>query len=830
MSLFHPSAEWHALQDTFYRKHRIYQMQWSELDLSKYRVASSSFGGPIALLRDDRQLLEAGPGPLLDSAIRVYSASGKLLGKIEYEGLRISAFSWNSREQLICVQEDGNVRVFSLNESQNQQISFSLGPEAKERGVVDVKFWDQGLVAMLGDYRFLYINDIGEPKPRLLANAQIAEMPRSWTIVPPHLTLSHHIEVLVSAGNTILTIDAVGVQDQLLEQGPYSGISVSPNGRLVALCTETNCVQVVSIDFQRSYSEHTHELAADYALDMAWCGSDAVLVSFPSQALLVGPFGDTLCFAHDTPVHLVQEPDGVRMFNAQEHSFVSRVGAESKSVFQIGSTSPAALLYDALENMRTHSARADEIVRSIGDDMSAAVDACISAAGVEPIVEYQQSLLRAASLGKSFLAVYNGDKLVDMCRNLRILNTLASYDVGIPATLMQLQSQPFENWIQRLLNRNKHKLALAICQYMEEPVDQIYIHWACAKIRASNTLDDDSLYRLIRARLEHLRPGISSYVEISEVANACGYQRLAIRLLQHEPRAANQVPLLISMGQEETAMASAIRSGDADLVYFVIFHLFKTLPLSEFFQTIGRSFVAGRLFEKYALSLSSPVLSDYYFQEDAFAKSARLIVTDNLGQKDVGKHVANLKVALKILHNDKAAVTEARALDSQIRLLQTQHGLEQDIPGHEFVGLPLNQTLAQVLVLGNYSRANKIRTEFKVPERRYYWIKLHALVQRRDWVELARLANAKKSPIGYRPFVDECIQALQYQEAAKYITRIDDLSERAHLYLKIGFYHEAAYAASQAKNVDLLRQIHAAAREPTLQHDISQMIEQMTSR
>ncbi|KAJ2841115.1 Vacuolar protein [Coemansia erecta] len=117
-----------------------------------------------------------------------------------------------------------------------------------------------------------------------------------------------------------------------------------------------------------------------------------------------------------------------------------------------------------------------------------------------------------------------------------------------------------------------------------------------------------------------------------------------------------------------------------------------------------------------------------------------------------------------------------------------------------------------------------------MPENRYYWIKLHALVQRRDWVELARLANAKKSPIGYRPFVDECIQALQYQEAAKYIIRIDDLSQRAQLYLKIGFYHEAAYAASQAKNIDLLRQIHASVREPTLQHDISQMIEQMTSR
>ncbi|KAJ2721037.1 Vacuolar protein [Coemansia sp. Benny D115] len=829
MSSTHPANEWLAMQDIFYRKHRIYQMQWAELDLSKFRVAASSFAGPIALLRDDRQLLEAGSAPLLDSAIRVFSASGSMVGKIEYEGLHIAAFSWNSREQLLCVQEDGNVRVFSLNDA--LQTSFSLGPEAKEKGIIDARFWDQGLVALTGDYRFIYVNDIGEPKPKLLADAHISQMPHSWTIVPPHLTLSHHIEVLAAVGSTILSIDAVGVQDQLLEQGPYTRISVSPNGRLVALCSSINRIQVVSMDFQRSFSEHLHEWPGDVPVDIAWCGSDAAVVSFTSQALLVGPFGDTLSFPHDLPVHLVQELDGVRMFNALEHCFLCKVGAESKSVFQIGSTSPAALLYDALESMRMHSSRADEIVRSIRDEMPAAVDTCIAAAGAEPVVEFQQSLLRAASLGKSFLPIYNGDKLVDMCRCLRVINCLASYEVGIPVTLMQFQSLPFEEWIQRLLNRNKHQLALLICRYMEEPSDQVYIHWACAKIRSSSTMDDDSLYRILRERLSHLQPsGISSYVDIAEVANACGYQRLAIKILQHEPRAANQVPLLISMGQEEAAMTEAIRSGDSDLVYFVIFHLFKAMPLGDFFQVISRTKVAGHLFEKYCKDQNAPVLEDYYFQDDAFAKSARLILVENLGERDVGKLVANLKVALKVLQNDKSTTLETHAMDTQIKLLQYQHQADQEAPGNSFVGLSLNQTLAQCLALGNYSKASKMRTEYKIPERRYYWIKLRALVLRRDWVELSRLANAKKSPIGYRPFVDECIRALQYQEAAKYITRCDPPSERAGLYLKIGFFREAAQAASLTKDVDMLRQIHGLARDSALKHDIAQMIEQLTSR
>ncbi|KAJ2896885.1 Vacuolar protein [Coemansia aciculifera] len=808
-------------------------MQWASQDLARFRVCASSFGGPIALLRDDRLLHEAGPAPLLDSSIHVFSASGLTIGKIEYDGLHhVAGFSWNSREQLVCVQEDGTVRVFSL--SGQEPASFSLGTTAS---IVDCRFWDQGLVAMTSEYRFVYVNDIGEPKPKFLADtlSHITEMPYSWAIVPPHLTLSHHVEVLASVGKTILSIDAAGVQDQLLDHGPYTHISVSPNGRLAALCSDHQQstggylrIQVVSMDFQRSFSEYTSTSLDDRLFDIAWCGSDAAVASLSTgDTLLVGPFGDTLTFSHDAPMHLVQELDGVRLFNALSHEFLSKVSEDAKSVFQIGSTSAAALLFDALDGIRLHSSRADETVRSIGDDMPQAVDTCIAAAGSEPNVELQQSLLRAASLGKSFLPVFAGDKLVDMCRSLRLVHCLSSYEVGIPVSLLQFQSLPFEEWISRLLNRQQHRMAAAVCQYMEQPADQVYVHWACAKIRASSTLDDDTLYRALLDRLDSLPTAtIASFVDIAEVANHCGYQRLAIRLLGHEPRAANQVPLLISMNQDKAAMDAAIRSGDADLVYFVIFHLFKAMALGDFFQVVGRTQAAGRLFERYCVDQSSPVLQDYYFQDDAFAKSARLIVIDNklTPQVEVPKVVANLKVALKILHNDRTRTLETAAMDLQIRLIQAQAQL-----GPEFVGLPLNETLAQCLAKGEYAKASKLRSDFKIPERRYYWIKLHALVVRRDWPELARLANAKKSPIGYRPFVDECIAALQYQEAAKYIPRCEVAGDRPMLFLRIGFFREAAQAAASTKDIDMLRQIHgASARDPTLQHDIAQQIEQLS--
>ncbi|CAG8835842.1 4656_t:CDS:2, partial [Racocetra persica] len=52
-------------------------------------------------------------------------------------------------------------------------------------------------------------------------------------------------------------------------------------------------------------------------------------------------------------------------------------------------------------------------------------------------------------------------------------------------------------------------------------------------------------------------------------------------LLDYEPRAADQVPLLISMQEDELALIKAIESGDTDLV---MLHLKRKLPLAEFFS------------------------------------------------------------------------------------------------------------------------------------------------------------------------------------------------------------------------------------------------------
>lgn len=92
-------------------------------------------------------------------------------------------------------------------------------------------------------------------------------------------------------------MDTLESVDQRISRGPFSFVAPSPNGKSLALLTLTGMLWVVSTDFTRSLAEF--ETAPEVgegekAKQVEWCGNDAILVTFDSVALLVGPFGDTL--------------------------------------------------------------------------------------------------------------------------------------------------------------------------------------------------------------------------------------------------------------------------------------------------------------------------------------------------------------------------------------------------------------------------------------------------------------------------------------------------------------------------------------------------------
>lgn len=52
-----------------------------------------------------------------------------------------------------------------------------------------------------------------------------------------------------------------------------------------------------------------------------------------------------------------------------------------------------------------------------------------------------------------------------------------------------------------------------------------------------------------------------------------------------------QVPLLLSIGEEDTALTKAIESGDTDLVYLVLLHILQKVLLTQCVRLLNVSYM-----------------------------------------------------------------------------------------------------------------------------------------------------------------------------------------------------------------------------------------------
>jgi hypothetical protein len=129
------------------------------------------------------------------------------------------------------------------------------------------------------------------------------------------------------------------------------------------------------------------------------------------------------------------------------------------------------------------------------------------------------------------------------------------------------------------------------------------------------------------------------------------------------------------------------------------------------------------------------------------------------------------------------------------RLLSLQMAYEREL-GYKFTfaGLSVNDFIYTLLCEGLGKRAEKVRADWRVPDKRFvlsslhlfhrfllpspssipqpipseecftkrygtstdsrfWWIKIKALARNKDWEGLEAFAKSKKSPIGYEPFV-----------------------------------------------------------------------------
>jgi len=445
--------------------------------------------------------------------------------------------------------------------------------------------------------------------------------------------------------------------------------------------------------------------------------------------------------------------------------------------------------------------------------------------------------LKAASFGKILLDLYDSDEFVEMSETLRVLNAVRFYEIGLPVSYEQYRRLNPERLIQRLVARQEYLLAVRLSDYLRLPTDGIYVHWAAQKVRVSTDDEDITCQRIVE-KLKG-KPGIS-FEEIARAAHDEGRQRLATALLNHEPRAGKQVPLLLTMEEDTIALDKAVESGDTDLILYVLLHLKKKLPLATFFRTINTRPIATALVEATASEQDRQLLKDLYYQDDRRLDGANLLFLDALAQPDTASTIDRLRTTAKLVNDARDSSLQTQSVTDLQRLLKFQETLDADptitrpsssanatsppassdsanppdtTPANTtalvaFTGLSLNATIYHLFRLGLSKRALKLSLDFHIPDRILWHTRLRALIAARAWRDLQSLAdNNKRSPIGWEPFYNAALAAGNMRLAGVFVPRCTGKTgvERAEMWEGCGMIGKAAEEAGKARDGEWLR-------------------------
>ena len=340
----------------------------------------------------------------------------------------------------------------------------------------------------------------------------------------------------------------------------------------------------------------------------------------------------------------------------------------------------------------------------------------------------------------------------------------------------------------------------------------------------TSTSEETETARQVSSRLG-LTPDIS-YSDIAEKAIECGKRQLAIQLLEHEVRADRQVPLLLKLEQGAQALRKAIFSGDTDLVYHVILSLKEKHSTADFHMIMRQDSIGSKLYTLYCQQPGQQaLLSDWLQQEDDFASMARSSYADSFETGRVEARLARLGAAQENFKKSKEEFNLSICEESH-KLIKYQSMLEEKL-GKLYINLSLHQTLDQLLREKEVKLADKLKSEFKLSERKYFWLKVtlkdaipmlffkfsfqvRAFGESGQWAELNALAKTKKSPIGFAPFLEVCLKQGERAQAAKYLSLLGQ-EDRLRYALKLGALGEAAEAAFVLRDVDALSRVESLA-------------------
>ncbi len=560
-----------------------------------------------------------------------------------------------------------------------------------------VTTWGNGVAILTKDFRVFVVTDLDAPFCEQLSTIPVSldfddEKEIAMCVIPPEQSQTNQIEIIlgVPQSKSIYLVSVEKCTDMKLSNGPFAKISASPSGDALATFTEEGSLWVVKSDFTENHAEfNTKSNAPPH--QVAWCGEDSVCLYWePEQInregqsllLMIGPNGDYQKFSYEGPIFMVTEIDGVRIITNDGCEFLQRVPNPTFDIFQIGSMTPSAVLFDAYTEFEKKNASSIKNIRNIRPELVSAVKSCLSAAANEFDHTLQRKLLKAAAYGKSFCEDFDHASFVETCKKLRVMNAVRDYMIGIPITFAQFERLTAKVLIDRLVNRQHYYLAYRLCDYLRIKPASVLVHWACAKVRQEG-VDDEIILTMITEKLKRVE-GVS-YANVASMAHRVGKKALAIKLLEREERAGEQVPLLLNMGETRRALSQAIKSGETDLVYLVLLHMKKKMEPSKFFSIVNeKEFeIARNLLVTYCREQDLEFLKLFYHALELPHEAAAMNVYEAVSSiyahedSDLTTQKKSLITAKDLYNKKKDFAVDAKACEDQVKLLEFQNKLDQ---------------------------------------------------------------------------------------------------------------------------------------------------------
>ncbi|KAF4315758.1 hypothetical protein BBO99_00008961 [Phytophthora kernoviae] len=840
-------TEWHTLGKVQYQKWAVYAMDWASsgvTDLRDFIASAAPFGGPVALLRDPKKLVKVSSESPLSRQLLLFNACGRQLGAVDwtpFEDKRetLVGMTWTDELRLLCVFASGNCVAFSM--TGDEETRFTLLPPASKDKIATFEAWGGGLVALTEKMVLVQVLDIDSVRPKvsLLPDCGLSDSnpPTCMAVLEPKFLKSIYPEVLLGTTNRSLVVVSKdgGAQDMKLQESiaaPISAVAIAPNGLFMALFSQDGILTVLNT-----------------MMDKKILSFDTQSKASPLRLVMVGPYGSWLRFPYSESIVLAQEVDCCRVYSSSSHDIVLRVPTCVENIKGVGSTAPAAMLYQALDAFDSGDAKADEHIRFIlsQNALEDAIKDCVDAAGSEFDYASQTTLLRAASYGKCFVdsamdastalpggagatgggnAMMDAEMFVDMCRKIRVLNALRQQDVGFPLTVAQFDRLTAEVVVSRLVAMRHHFLALKMCEYLKIPTDRVLVHWACEKVKAatSSNVSDEELVALVRKKLKNAT--LVSYADIANCAERVNRRRLATMFLDLEENASDQVPLLLSMGEFELALRKSLESNNTDLIYMTLFHLERTLPsMDEFRYVLNRD-------PMYAEAVNLMLL---YYRATKSSNTA-VLWTDvtsaendlllSFKTSDVEEKLTALKDATTKYTNAKLP-SHAKLTEEQIELLQEQGKLEEkpeNVKRRKLVGLSISETMKLLLRDSKYEPkllplVAAFAKKFKVPDKRFYRVKIKALAQTRQWDALHKFSMEKKNPpCGFKAFAVACLEEGEKQQAENYTARITSVDEKFETLIHLDMYSDALQLSIKLKDPEKLTSVRNLCNDENIQN------------